>query len=395
MQKNNAKNIKTIEKMVAIFAIMFVFMLVYVNPLSPVFAESDCFEEKISFNSSAKSAIVIDAGSKRILYEKNINEKLPMASTTKIVTAITAIENCDDLDKVITIDERAVGVFGSSIYLKPNEKLSIRELLYGLMLRSGNDASIAIAYAVAGSVEKFCEMMNSLAKKVGANNSHFVNPHGLDSEGHYTTAYDLSLITAYALQNNDFAEIVKTKSVRICEGKENIRYLVNKNKLLFRLDGCIGVKTGFTDNAGRCLVSACERDGLKLVCVVLNCGPMFEESEMLFEKAYEEFKLIEILPPYYYVKSAVVEGGKVDNIGLYLKSGFSIVLTKKELSIINVVFNVPDSLKSPLKKDQEVGICEIYYGNHLIFSEKVYTIEEVDSILFKDKIKDILNNWNA
>ena len=318
-----------------------------------------------------------------------------MASTTKIVTAITVIENCGNLDKIVCVDKRAVGTFGTSIYLKANEELSVRELLYGLLLRSGNDASVALAYAVAGSVERFCEMMNALAQKVGATNSHFVNPHGLDEDGHFTTAYDLSLITAYALQNKDFAEIVKTKSIKICEGKENVRVLVNKNKLLSRLDGCIGVKTGFTNNAGRCLVSACERDGLKLVCVVFNCGPMFEESESLFELAYQKFKNVELLSPYFFVKTASVEGGKVGGVGLCTKNGFEAVLSKDELTNINVVFNAPDVLTAPVKKDEIVGVCEIYYGNHLIFSEKIYTIEEVDSILFKDKIKDILNNWNA
>ena len=395
MQKNNVKNAKFFNFSV-IFFVIFAFISIFLMQKAEiVFANENIFEEKISFNSSAKSAILIDANSKRILFEKNSEEKLAMASTTKIVTAITVIENCDNLDKIVCVDKRAVGTFGTSIYLKPNEELSVRELLYGLMLRSGNDASVALAYAVAGSVEQFCDMMNETAKKVGATNSHFVNPHGLDEEGHFTTAHDLSIITAYALQNKDFAEIVKTKSIKICEGKENARVLVNKNKLLSRLDGCIGVKTGFTDNAGRCLVSACERDGLKLACVVFNCGPMFEESESLFELAYEKFKNVEILPPYHFVKQATVDGGKVESVGLCTKNGFSVVLSNEEFLNINVVFNAPDVLTAPVKKDEIVGVCEIYYGNHLIFSEKIYTIEEVDSILFKDKIKDILNNWNA
>lgn len=395
MQNNNIKNVKIIENFVIFFAFCLIIFAFIPFKTNNVFAENDAFSEKISYNSSAKSAIVIDSFSKRILFEKNINERLPMASTTKIVTAITTIENCDDLDKVITVDDRYVGIEGSSIYLKHGEEISIRELLYGLMLRSGNDASVALAYAIAGGIDEFCEMMNNLAQKVGAKNSHFSNPHGLDDVNHFTTAYDLSLITSYALQNNDFAEIVKTKRIKICEEKENERLLVNKNKLLSKMDCCIGVKTGFTKKAGRCLVSACEKDGLKLVCVVLDCGPMFEESEDLFNLAYNQFKKVEILPPYYFVKSAAVKGGKVENVGLCTKRGFDIVLSKKELAGINVAFNAPDELNAPIKKDEIVGVCEIYYGNHLIFSENIYTIEEVDSILFKDKIKDILNNWNA
>jgi len=267
--------------------------------------------------------------------------------------------------------------------------------LYGLMLRSGNDASVALAYEVGGSVENFCEMMNALAKKVGADNSHFVNPHGLDAEGHYTTAHDLAVITAYALENKDFAEIVSTKTKTICKDKDNSRYLLNKNKLLAKLDGCIGVKTGFTDNAGRCLVSACERNGLRLVAVVFDCGPMFEESSKMFEHSYEQFKMIELLPAYYYIKSAEVENGEDAYVGLYSQLSFSLPLTQEEESNISIIYDAPDTLEAPLKKDQEVGKVEIYYSNHLLFSQKVYTIEEVDSKLFKDKIKDILDNWNA
>ena len=395
MQKSNIKNTKIINFFAIFFAFVIVSSIIFQHSFGLCFAELDIFNEKISFNSTAKSAIMIDSNSKRILFEKNAYQKLAMASTTKIVTAITAIENCDDLDKVITVDNRAIGIYGTSIYLKPGEQLSVRELLYGLMLRSGNDASVALAYAIAGGPEQFCEMMNAVAKKVGANNSHFSNTHGLDDENHFTTAYDLALITAYALENKDFAEIVKTKNIKICKGQENERYLINKNKLLSKLDGCIGVKTGFTNDAGRCLVSACERGGLKLVCVVLNCGPMFEESESLFNLAYEKFSLVEILPPYFYVKTASVDGGKVDSVGLCCKSGFRIMLSQNELSNINVVFNATDSLKAPVKKDEEVGVCEIYYGNHLIFSEKIYTIEEVDSLALKDKIKEILEGWNA
>ncbi len=391
-------------KKLCFFAFVFVFLLNFTNfpmpeflPANAVINENinEVFTEKISYNSSAKSAILIDAQTGRVLYSKNSEEKLPMASTTKIVTAITAIENCTNLDEKITIDPKAVGTFGTSIYLQPNEELSVRELLYGLMLRSGNDASVAIAYAIAGSEENFCEMMNQTATKIGATNSHFVNPHGLDEKEHYTTASDLAKITAYALENETFAEIVKTKTITICKDQENKRYLINKNKLLASLDGCIGVKTGFTDNAGRCLVSACERDGLRLVAVVFNCGPMFEESAEMFEKAFNEFKLVEILPSYHFVKSVPVENGEGDFVGLYTRGSFKIALSEKEESNLNVVFNAPESLDAPVKYDMEVGDVEIYYGNHLLFSEKIYTIEEVDSKLFKDKLKEILDNWNA
>ena len=384
-----------------IFSVFLLIMVCFANILFPTVLQveavnvGEILTDKVDFSSSAKSAIMIESTTGRILYEKNKSQKLPMASTTKIVTAITAIENAKDLDTPFEIDARAVGISGTSIYLQPKEKLSLRELLYGLMLRSGNDASVAIAYAVGGSVENFCELMNQIAKKAGANDSSFKNPHGLDEKGHYTTAHDLAKITAYALENETFKEIVSTKTKTICEDQDNKRYLVNKNKLLAKMDGCIGVKTGFTDDAGRCLVSACERDGLRLISVVFNCGPMFEESEALLEKGFEKFSMIEILPAYHYVDRVTLDNGEKASVGLYSLRSFSLPLSEREQSNLNVVFDVPNHLSAPIKKDQEVGNVQIYYDKHLIFEEKIYTIEEVDSKLLKDKIKEILDRWNA
>ncbi len=384
-----------------IFSVFLLIMVCFANILFPTVLQveavnvGEILTDKVDFSSSAKSAIMIESTTGRILYEKNKSQKLPMASTTKIVTAITAIENAKDLDTPFEIDARAVGISGTSIYLQPKEKLSLRELLYGLMLRSGNDASVAIAYAVGGSVENFCELMNQTAKKAGANDSSFKNPHGLDEKGHYTTAHDLAKITAYALENETFKEIVSTKTKTICQDQDNKRYLVNKNKLLAKMDGCIGVKTGFTDDAGRCLVSACERDGLRLISVVFNCGPMFEESEALLEKGFEKFSMIEILPAYHYVDRVTLDNGEKASVGLYSLRSFSLPLSEREQSNLNVVFDVPNHLSAPIKKDQEVGNVQIYYDKHLIFEEKIYTIEEVDSKLLKDKIKEILDRWNA
>lgn len=220
---------------------------------------------------SAKSAVLIETSADRIVYRKNADEKLPMASTTKIMTAICAIENTDDLDRKITVADCAVGVEGSSIYLKHGEHLSVRELVYGLMLSSGNDAAVAIACAVSGDVQRFAALMNETAKKIGVQNTSFKNPNGLDEEGHYTTAYDLARIASYALKNDEFKKIVSTYTTTIpYEGYSYDRRLKNHNKLLKLYDGCIGIKTGFTKKSGRCLVSAAERDGAVLVAVTLN-----------------------------------------------------------------------------------------------------------------------------
>ncbi len=347
----------------------------------------------IEYHSSAKACVVLDSGSGRIFYQRNSDTRLALASTTKIVTAITAIENCSDLDTKFKVDDRAIGIYGTSIYLQRGEELSTRELLYGLMLRSGNDAATAIAYHVGGSVEKFCEMMNATAKKAGAINSNFCNPHGLDDPNHYTTAMDLAKITAYALENPTFSEIVKTKSTKIA-GVDNERYLVNKNKLLNNLKGCIGVKTGFTDDAGRCLVSACERDNFKVVCVVLNCGPMFEESADMLEAVYNKYQNVEVLEPYHYVRSIPVENGEENSAELYSKKGFSYPLSSQEYEKISVVYDLPESLCAPVDSEKAVGKVKVYYDKHLIFSEEIYTMKGVESKLIKDKLKSILDNWS-
>jgi len=346
----------------------------------------------IDATTSAKSSIVMDVDTGRIFFEKNSEQKLAIASTTKIVTAITAIENTANLDEVIKIDDRAIGVYGTSIYLQKGEQLSIRELLYGLMLRSGNDAATAIAYSVGGSIEGFCELMNETAKKAGAKNSQFMNPHGLDQDGHYTTACDLAKITAYALNNETFANIVKTKNIKI-KGVEYDRYLVNKNKLLTSLDGCIGVKTGFTDDAGRCLVSACERDGMRVVCVVLNCGPMFEESAKLLNAVFEKYQMFEILNSYNYVGSVDVENGDKARVNIYSRRGLKLPLTMQEFAKVKIEYDVLENLVAPIKSEEKVGEIKVYYDKRLIFCEEIYTMEDIKSQLIKDRLKEILDNW--
>ena len=391
MSKNKRFNI--------VFLFVFMFFIVFTvgGDNKNVYAEnnlSSMFVDKISYTSSAKSAYLMETTTGRILYEKNSEQKLPMASTTKIVTAITVLDNCENLDEIVNIKSNSVGIEGTSIYLREGEQLTVRELLYGLMLRSGNDASVVLANHIGGSVENFCSMMNKLATDLGLENSNFVNPHGLDTEGHYTTAHDLAVITAYALRNEEFAKIVSTKNIVIGQG-ESRRSLANKNRLLGNLDGCIGVKTGFTNDAGRCLVSACDRDGLKLVCVVFNCGPMFEESSEMFELVYKNYKMLEIIPSYNTYDNINVENGTKNFVTTYSRAGFIIPVNKNEEANINVIIDIKPSIEAPVEKDTEVGKVEVYLGKHLLFSEKIYTMDKVSSRLLSDKVKDILDNWNA
>lgn len=342
---------------------------------------------------TGKAMCVMEASSKRVLYTKNENTPLAMASTTKIMTAITAIESGKDLDKIFTISPKAVGVSGTSLYLRKGERFCLRDLLYGLMLISGNDASVAIGEFVAGSVKDFVEMMNEKASKIGAKNTHFDNTHGLDSKTHYTTAYDLALITSYAMQNQTFRDIVSTKTYKITNEDGKTRYLRNKNKLLFSMDGCNGVKTGFTDDAGRCLVTSCERDGMDIVCVVLNSGPMFEESQRLIEKAFSEYNLIDLTSFYTFPSTIKVEEGGEEQVEVGTLGKFFYPLKNSELKKIKITYNLPQTLEAPVSKGEAIGEVQIFIDNDLLFSEKIYTISQVRRNSIWQKLKDLIEQW--
>lgn len=253
-------------------------------------------DNKAEFTTTAKACVVMERNSGRILFEKNSNDRLPMASTTKIVTALTVLNN-GNLDDVVTIPSQACGIEGSSVYLRTGERLTVKELLYGLMLRSGNDCATALALHVGGSVEHFAEMMNQTAQSIGCTDSNFVNPHGLHDDNHYTSAKDLGAITCSALSNEHFAEIVATKSAKIAnDGYDYPRVLTNKNKLLASFADADGVKTGYTKKAGRCFVGSATRNGMQVVVVVLNCGPMFEEAAQMLDVAFDNYKNVCVVP---------------------------------------------------------------------------------------------------
>jgi D-alanyl-D-alanine carboxypeptidase len=219
---------------------------------------------------SARSAIVVEAETGRVIWAKNAHVSLPMASTTKIMTALVALENADP-EKTVSIPPDAVGVEGSSVYLYEDERLRLEDLLYAMLLESANDAAAAIAIEVGGSIEGFSEMMNAKAEELGLERTSFANPHGLDDPEHYTTAAELARIAVAAMKNESFCNIVSTykKTIPLNE-TEGVRLLINHNKMLSRYDGAVGIKTGYTKKSGRCLVSAAERDHVKLICVTLN-----------------------------------------------------------------------------------------------------------------------------
>ena len=244
---------------------------------------------------TAKAAVVIEAETGRVLYEKNADEVLPMASTTKIMTALVVLENAE-LDDMVEIDERMAGIEGSSMNLDAGEELTVEQLLYGLMLRSGNDAAVALAIHTAGSVEGFAEKMNARAAEMRLVHTHFVNPHGLPAEGHETTARELARIAAEAWKHEEFRRIVGTKSITVpWKGRDYDRAMKNKNKLLTLLPGGNGIKTGYTKAAGRCLVGGAERDGMQLITVVLNAPDMWNDTIKLMETEFAQVQMEQVV----------------------------------------------------------------------------------------------------
>lgn len=244
---------------------------------------------------NARAAIIYDRTTKEIIWGKNENEQRPMASTTKIMTAIVVLENSNLLD-VVTISKKAAGTGGSRLKISTGDKITVNDLLYGLMLRSGNDAAVALAEYVGGSVEGFASLMNKKAKELGLSNTNFVTPHGLDDENHYTTAYELALLTDYALNNETFSKIVNTKSTTISING-NSRNIYNTNELLGYMSGVNGVKTGFTNGAGRCLVTSCTRDNNQIITVVLGCDTKKQrtsDSTKLIEYAFKNYTRVDL-----------------------------------------------------------------------------------------------------
>lgn len=296
---------------------------------------------------------VLEVSSRRFLSARNADTFLPMASTTKVLTAILIIDDCDVGD-VVVVPKAAEGVEGSSAYLKAGEEYTVEELLYGLMLRSGNDCAEALALYHSGSIPDFAQAMNEKAAALGAEHSHFVNPHGLPDKRHYTTARDLAIISAYAMENPTFRNIV---SCRYYEP----RNWANKNKMLREYAGANGVKTGFTLDAGRCLVAAAERDGMQLVCAVLNSPQMYERSTELLDAAYRDYSMV-----------CLCEGGAALD-GVFAKETFCYPLTERERELVRVELMKISPL--PAVEGEFAGQMKIYLENNLIFSQNLYMME--------------------
>ena len=322
---------------------------------------------------SAECAILIDAQTGRVLYEKQAEEKSLIASTTKIMTALVICEQTNVLDRV-KIPKEAVGIEGSSMYLKEGEVLTVQELLYGLMLQSGNDAAVALAIYCGGTVEGFTELMNDKAHRLGMTQSHFTNPNGLDSPGNYSTARDMGILTAYAMQNPIFAQTVSTKTITIGE-----RCLRNHNKLLWQLEGANGVKTGYTKAAGRILISSVTRMGRQLIAVTFNAPDDWQDHKTLIEDGFSRFTVQQLVRQGQTLGQLELAGGQETSVDLIAAEDFSYSLAQGE----RVTISLPEVgfAYAPVAEGQEAGFAHILVdGTAVAKVPLVYgaTIERAD-----------------
>ncbi len=304
---------------------------------------------------SAKSAILLDGQTGRVLYSCNADQRSLIASTTKIMTALVVCEQCNVLDRV-RIPQEAVGIEGSSIYLKAGEVLTVQELLYGMMLCSGNDAATALAIYCGGTVEGFAQLMNDKARMLGLSGTHFVNPHGLDAPDHYSTARDLAVLASYAMQNPIFAKTVSTKTLTV--GARSWR---NHNKLLWQVEGADGVKTGYTKAAGRILVSSAVRNGRRLVAVTINDGNDWADHKALYEDGFSDYQVYKLVTAGQCLGTVPVLGGRESQVRLIAQADFYYPLAQGEtpqlrLSLKSFVF-------APVVAGADAGCAYVCLGD--------------------------------
>jgi serine-type D-Ala-D-Ala carboxypeptidase (penicillin-binding protein 5/6) len=343
---------------------------------------------------SAKSAILIDYDTGKVLYQKDAFERRPPASTTKILTAIVALEK-GDLNHQVTASTKASRIGGSSIYLSAGESQKLRDLLYGVLLSSGNDASVAVAENLAGSEAQFARWMTLKARSLGAKDSNFVNCSGLPDDSHYTTARDLAVITRYALHNPVFAEMVKTRKKTIkWPGHKWERVMINHNKLLWNYGFADGVKTGYTRQAGKCLVSSATRDGLRLIAVVLNGRQMYEDSEKLFNYGFNNYRLEKILSPQEILGEVTVIEGVRNRVPVFPNRSLTVVIPKNSQGKLKVNLELQTKIEAPVHRLQKVGELEVKLGGKLIDTVPVVAANSVPKEGFWGKIWKWFNKPN-
>ena len=336
---------------------------------------------------SARSAILIEAQSGQVVWEKNADEILPMASTTKIMTALVAIEN-SNLEKTVEVSSDAVGIEGSSVYLYENERLSMEDLLYAMLLESANDAAAAIAIEVGGDIDSFADMMNKKAVELGLENTHFENPHGLDGDEHYTTARELGIIAAEAMKNPGFRTIVSTfkKTIPLNE-TEGVRLLINHNKMLKGYDGAVGVKTGYTKKSGRCLVSAAQRDGVELICVTLNAPDDWADHKKMLDYGLSKFESRTLCKEDDFLYIQPVVGGMEEYVMLKIDGDITVTVPRG-CGDIDQTIELFRFSYAPIKKGDVMGRIVYTLDGEVISETPILASYSVDRIRYKKSLWD-------
>ena len=328
---------------------------------------------------SARAAVLMEASTGQVLMESAAHERLPMASTTKIMTALVALEHAD-LSQPVHISEKAVGVEGSSVYLKAGEILTMEQLLCALMLESANDAAAAIAIEIAGNIESFADLMNETAQRIGLTDTHFTNPHGLDNADHYSSAYDLAMLARYALQNPDFARIVSTYKTNIpLGGDEGIRVLINHNKMLKYYDGAIGVKTGYTKRCGRCLVSAATRDGVTMIAVTLSAPDDWRDHTAMLDYGFSLYECAELAQPGQIRCALSCLGSTTEYVSASNRDGVSLILPREHGEITHVI-EANRYLCAPVMAGDTVGEIVFFCDGTEIARTPLYAEEDADAL---------------
>lgn len=357
-------------------------------------------------NINSKSAVVIDKKSNTILYGKNEQTKRKMASTTKIMTCLIVLEH-GNLNDIVQVSKKSANTGGSRLGLNTNDKIAVKDLLYGLMLCSGNDSAVALSEYISGNIENFCILMNNKAKELGLTNTNFETPHGLDSDNHYTTAYELAILANYALQNKSFAKIVSTKTYTVTINGHS-KIITNTNELLGNLDGVYGVKTGFTNGANRCLVTACKRNDLDIICVVLGADTKnfrTKDSIELIEycfKTYSSVNVQELLNKKFEawknnnLDKFEVKKSKSQNIDiniLPLKNSY-LPIEKDLIKEINFIISCKTNLEAPIYKNTKIGSIDIFAGSKKIDSTNITLNCDIYKKSFTDYFKFFLCSYN-
>ena len=329
---------------------------------------------------TARSAVVMEAKTGRVLYERNMGDRRFPASTTKIMTLIIALEK-GNLDDVVKVGPHAAGTEGSTLWLEEGDEITLRELLYGMMLHSGNDATVAVAEHIAGSVDAFARLMTDKAHEIGAKDTNFVNANGLPDDAHYTTAHDLALIASYGYTLPEFEKIVSTKEITFPWVKDDTHRLRNENQMLWLYEGGNGVKTGYTDAAGRCLVSAAKRDGIQLVAVVLDSNWMWNDSILLLDYGFSKIDRTTVVKKHAQVGTVAVTGSRVRRLGVQTKDEIVLPVVDGAAGYEQTI-DLPHAVKAPVKKGDAVGTLRISYDGKEVAKTDLVAMQDAEQKSF-------------